>query len=114
MNWNERIDRRAVFIALGLKGEKLPADFEGVFKDVKIYHRDLALSKWVFTRLQMVTTLIVKPLIRGSKKHRTFIVCPKCFRNIPTGRWHQHVGTETCKRDTAALESIYKDIGDLL
>jgi hypothetical protein len=120
MNWKDRIDRRAVMHAVGLTSEKMPADFQGVFKNVTIYHHEYGKP---FTKPQHVgVTLHVKPLVRRyrdnrsikSSKHRTFIVCPKCHHDIPTGRFHQHVDTGLCKRDAAKLNEAYEQIAHLL
>lgn len=123
MNWKDRIDRRAVLHAIGLTSEKMPADFEGTFRNVTIYHHEYGKP---FTQPQHVgVTLHVKPLVRRyrdeakkrsikSSKHRTFIVCPHCMRDIPTGRFHQHVDTELCKRDAAKLEATFQEIAKYL
>jgi hypothetical protein len=36
-----------------------------------------------------------------SSRHRIFVVCPVCGREIPAGRWHQHIGAAVCT-DTSA------------
>lgn len=39
--------------------------------------------------------------------HRLYVNCPKCGREIPLGRFHQHYGTATCKREFDRATAAY-------
>jgi hypothetical protein len=66
-------------------GDKLPADFETTLTGVQILGR---FGKEPIPGTYNVTVTKTPPL--SYAKHRVFITCEKCNRNIPTGRLHQH------------------------
>jgi hypothetical protein len=133
ITWSARINRESVLLAIGVTTQKIPVDMDKTFTNVTIMKRDYETSqddrgrttyRWKFTEPQLVdVTLIVRPLkrrtylyygeerIAKSSKHRTFIVCPRCHAEIPTGRFHQHINTKVCnegydKRLDEALAEI--------
>jgi hypothetical protein len=58
----------------------------------------------------IIATVIVKPGsekgTRKSSKHRIFVVCPTCNREIPAGRWHQHNKVHQEKELDKAIQEI--------
>jgi hypothetical protein len=94
MSWNERLTARAR-TALGLFGDKYPADMErhSVLPD----GRAVRLVK--ASRSQSTSGWRTK----HSFFHRIEVQCRSCRKWIPVGRMHQHQGTATCYRNNHAM-----------
>lgn len=108
IDWNCAISRKRLFlelaIAAGLKpftGNKLPTAFQGTFT-VPVFKSSWPEDAPPWGRLDIVVkpgkkTVRIPQATGGyqlraakSSAHRTFVQCP-CGREIPTGRYHQHV-----------------------
>jgi hypothetical protein len=79
---------------LTIKGSKMPRDFSGDFSCVKLPARrnggDDTLTIPGEYRIKVRPTVEDR---RKSSAHRTFVICPTCMKDIPTGRLHQHFHT---------------------
>lgn len=98
----KRIDRHMLFKALEIVGMKMPATFQKTFVGITIYHPRST------TPVVAGVTIIVRPTpnrARKSSEHRTFIVCERCRKEVPTGRYHQHYGKSTCDLPRANAQS---------
>jgi|SRR5262245_20867067 len=110
----EAIDRIALRMKLGLP-ERIPADYTAYFTAVEcptwywraLRQHPLDAERWLANpQIAVIADVIVKVSKRWMRngkwiktsKHRVFVVCPNCEREIPAGRWHQHVGSETCAK----------------
>jgi hypothetical protein len=70
----------ALYQACGIH-DHMPLDFEQTFHNVN----------WPSFG---TFTVMMKPsnrLLNSRIKHRLFVVCPACGREIPAGRWRQHL-----------------------
>ena len=89
------IDRQYLRRALHLP-DKIPAEHCGT------YHGIMAYDRW---KKQTIGPFTVKvyaskgkgPGFRKTSFHRVFVVCPRCGREIPAGRYHMHEWTGGCK-----------------
>jgi hypothetical protein len=80
----------------------MPADFKGEFKDVVLPHDRIRVDGTVVPgtwTVKVYSTEERRNHHGKSSRHRTFAVCPKCGREIPTGRLAQHKGRGACKED---------------
>ncbi len=88
------IHRASLFEAIGFPSGKLPPFHEQTFPCLSLrsqYPDCIAYEGPVIVRA-------APPKSYKSSKHRIFVVCPCCKKEIPFGRLHQHRDTETCLR----------------
>lgn len=73
---------------------KLPANFEGTFHKISVpaarHDRHYVPGFWT---VKVYTTEQRRNHHGHSARHRVFLVCPACQREIPSGRLHQHLHT---------------------
>jgi hypothetical protein len=87
MRYPPKIQRKVLRRTLGLP-EYLDADFQTTFLKV-----DIPLG-YEGTQGVLTADVVVRPRPNKPHKssaHRIFVVCPHCRKEIPAGRWHQHL-----------------------
>jgi len=81
------------------RGNKIPPEMAGTFEDMSLKGTYILRESGERKMIPGLYDVIVKPSPvdgrRKSSQHRTFIICEKCSREIPTGRLHQH--RSSCK-----------------
>lgn len=109
-----KVHRDRMYVAIGCNSGRLPPDEEQVFGNVAIP------KAGTMEGIICHTTVIVKKTAKlrdgadvnsRSIKHRIYILCPKCGREIPMGRLHQHVGTKSCKTANQQYEVVVGNVG---
>lgn len=97
------LEPRRVYSHLGFGHSKLPAQMQGTFGPFFLRNRNG--DSVVFASL-LVNPSRLDGLVRGTGKHRVFVVCPCCGGHIPFGRWHQHAFTKACPSPLTANDRV--------
>jgi hypothetical protein len=87
---------KALYECVGIP-QHLPLDFAATFENVQwtFPYRHWA---WPDTYAGCFTVCVKPSATLAGKRmaHRVFVVCPTCGREIPAGRWFQHLKNHRC------------------
>jgi len=115
------LDLRSFYRLRGWKGGKIPANFtlDAEEMDFPLYGYVVEPKKLIRLKVTVTPTPLM-PTFNGrpgkSSAHRIFVNCPNCYKLIPAGRTHNHVGSKTCKTKAEAVraERVQKLAQDIL
>lgn len=86
-DWSKSINRYQLLEDLQKRGygngHDLPLDLEVTIDYFPCYRQD---------RKTLVGQLLLRIARSNGRRHRIFVLCPKCGSLVPFGRYHQHWG----------------------
>lgn len=111
------VSRSRLYVSLGVKGSKLPAELNGEFSGITLVdcrgsplecgpvtvHVRPSASAVDYDDTDAETALNIR--YRPATGHRIAVACPHCTRTVPFGRFHMHYQTKVCMRRKVVTEA---------